>query len=302
METQTGRSGLTARFRKLLRQNLPEEVYGELERRTGEALAAEGKMKFNLLFSGIPRLVGKEKMVFPPGEREALQALRKGFDPQGWTVDRFSRVYLLLQLAPQRTDGRAAYLERIGELFSMAEVAEQVALYSALPLYLFPEDFHFRATEGVRTNITDVFDAVALENPYPSEYLQEPAWNQMVLKALFMQRPVYRIYDVDRRANASLAGILSDYAHERWAAGRSVSPELWRCLGPFIDDTLFGDITRLLEGGDPFKTEAAVLACASSAYPRAAGILAAYPEVTARARGGTLTWDSLGKALEERKP
>ncbi|HYH56114.1 MAG TPA: EboA domain-containing protein [Anseongella sp.] len=296
MEANTG-AGLLQYFKVFLRGHLPGEVFHAFERKAEEALNAPAKMKFNLLFSGIPRLVGKREIPVSVQELSELEAIRKGFSPLGWTADRFCRVYLLMHLAPADPEGRQSYLDRIEELFSVAEVSEQVALYSALPLYLFPEAFRFRATEGIRTNITDVFDAIALHNPYPFEQLDEPAWNQMVLKALFMQRPIYRIYGVDDRANASLARILSDYAHERWSAGRSVSPELWRCVGRFIDDKLFGDIERLLEGNDPFKTEAAALACSDSGHPAAREILKTYPEPARKVQNGELTWDSLGKAI-----
>ena len=58
----------------------------------------------------------------------------------------------------------------------------------------------------------------------------------MVLKALFVETTLAPIVGLDERANPELARILRDYAHERWAAGRPVSPELWRCVGPFATD------------------------------------------------------------------
>lgn len=294
MEVKT--ADLKKQFKNMIRQGLPEEVFSDFERKVEEAAGTTAKIKFSLLFSGIPRMVGKQKMQASSDDLARLDAIRKGFDPAGWTVDRFCRVYLLLHLDPP--GGKDEYLKRVEELFSAAEVYEQVALYSALPLYRFPEEFRFRATEGIRTNITDVFDAVALNNPYPSDYLEEAAWNQMVLKALFMQRPVFRITGIDRRANATLARILSDYAHERWAAGRQVSPELWRCFGPFMDEKLFGDIRRLLQGNDPYREEAAVLACCDSRYPGAREILEACPELAEKAASGELSWDKIGKSVQ----
>ncbi|QEC53484.1 hypothetical protein EDD80_103246 [Anseongella ginsenosidimutans] len=294
MEVKTGE--LKACFNALIRQNLPEDAFGQLEKKLNEASETQAKMKFNLLFSSIPRLVGKSPMTITPEQQALLKACRKGFNPGSWTIDRFCRVYLLLHLDP--SGGQQEYIARVEELFSAAEVYEQVALYSALPLYRFPEAFRFRTTDGIRTNITDVFDAIALDNPYPFDYLEEAAWNQMVLKALFMQRPIYRIYGIDQRANASLARILSDYAHERWSAGRQVSPELWRCFGPFMDEKLFADIRRLLAGNDPCREEAAVLACYDSDHPEAKELLSAHPGLAGKAERGELTWDTLGLACE----
>lgn len=282
-------------MRELIREQLPETSCLKFEEQVDKLLQSQDKMKFNLLFSGMPRLVGKDKMKLNAGQLSQLQAGRAQFSPAHWSVDRFCRVYLLSLL--EAGDDKATYVARIEELFSVAEVQEQVALYSALPLYQFPQAFIHRCTEGIRTNMTDVFDAVALENPYPSEQLEEAAWNQMVLKALFMERPIYRITGLDERANPQLARILSDYAHERWSAGRRVSPELWRCFGPFMDEQLFSDMQLLLDGKDAYREEAAVLACMDSSYPGSNEILTRHSGIAEKARSGELSWDQLGKAF-----
>lgn len=108
-----------------------------------------------------------------------------------------------------------------------------MALCLALPLLPHPEQHRERAAEGVRSNMTAVLAAVALRNVYPAEQFDDPAWNQMVLKAAFEGLPFRTIYGLDERANPTLSRMLVDNAHERWAADRPVSPELWRPVGPF---------------------------------------------------------------------
>ncbi|GAA4340928.1 hypothetical protein GCM10023184_38970 [Flaviaesturariibacter amylovorans] len=130
-----------------------------------------------------------------------------------------------------------------------------------------------RCAEGIRSNIGDVLQAIMCNNPYPSENLEEAAWNQMVLKAFFTEKPVEQIIGLDERANRELAKILSDYAHERWAAHRPVNPLLWRCVGPFIDEKIFPDIEKIARSEQPLEREAALLACSRSNYAPAQALL-----------------------------
>ena len=97
-----------------------------------------------------------------------------------------------------------------------------MALYSALPVLAYPEDWQFQATEGVRNNIGDVQSAIMLNNPYPADYLDELAWNQLVMKAFFTGKDITQITGLQERKNARLTHILTDYAAERRAAGRSL--------------------------------------------------------------------------------
>ncbi|MBC8155710.1 MAG: EboA domain-containing protein [Bacteroidetes bacterium] len=174
---------------------------------------------FYKTFTAIPRFTGKEPLVVSPEMVAELDRLRPGFVMNDWTLDRLARVWWLLILP---ADDETGYVRRISELFKAAEMNELVALYSALPVLAFPEAWQFQATEGVRNNIGDVQTAIMLHNPYPADYLDEAAWNQLVLKAFFTDKDVSQITGLDRRNNARLAQTLLDYASERRAAGRSV--------------------------------------------------------------------------------
>ncbi len=91
-------------------------------------------------------------------------------------------------------------------------------------MYPDPPRHALRAAEGVRSNMRTVFEAVAHRNPYAAEQFAESAWNQMVLKALFVGSRLDLVVGLDRRRNEALARMLCDYAHERWAASRVVEP------------------------------------------------------------------------------
>ena len=49
-----------------------------------------------------------------------------------------------------------------------------------------------------------------------------------------MERPIYQIKGIDLRKNEKMAHILFDYARERWAASRRVTPELWRMIRGYL--------------------------------------------------------------------
>ena len=142
-------------------------------------------------------------------------------------MDRLARVWWLLQLP---ADNETTYVNTITQLFKAGELNELVALYSALPVLAFPEAWRFQATEGIRNNIADVQSAIMLHNPYPADYFDEAAWNQLVLKAIFTDKDVTQITGLDERKNARLAQTLADFAAERRAAGRTLPPNIEQLL------------------------------------------------------------------------
>lgn len=245
-----------------------------------------------LLFSLASRKVGTRPLAPTAAELAAATASRPGWDPGDWTVDQATRVHLLLA---STTDG-AETSRRLDRLCSAADIWELVALYRGLPLYPGAPLHVLRAAEGVRSNMRVVFEAVAHRNPYPAERFGEPAWNQMVLKALFVGSRLHPIVGLDARRNPLLARMLCDYAHERWAASRPVSPELWRCVGPYASGALLDDFRRLLERGSAVEQQAAALALLDASDPAATRLLESRPALARDARSGCPDWETLAAA------
>jgi hypothetical protein len=228
-----------------------------------------------LLLSQVSRHISKALLALGDRELVAASGCRPGWYPVDWTLDQTARVYLL---CASSLDG-AQMSRRLDQLCSVADIGELVAFYRGLPLYPDQPRYATRAAEGVRSNMRVVFESVAHNNPYPAEQFAEAAWNQMVLKALFIGSPLSPIVGLDGRRNLTLVHMLRDYAHERWAASRPVSPELWRCVGPFAEGPLLEDFARLFERGSTDEQHAAVLALREAANPEAARMLERYAPV-----------------------
>ena len=173
------------------------------------------------------RFICQENLQLEPTDLQELTQNNICWFPQYWTMDRAVRTWLLLSLTFDNQEQSGKIIE---QLFKTADVKELTALYQAVPFLPDPERYYHIATEGVRSNMTDVFNAIALYNSYPATYFDELAWNQMILKALFVGSPLSKIQGLEQRANLTLAKMLVDYAHERQAANRSVSPELWQLV------------------------------------------------------------------------
>ena len=243
----------------------------------------------------VPRRIGKDDLRLDDGDLADAAAARRGWDPRGWSVDQAARVALLLA----SFDGdEAAFARRFEQLCRTADVGELVSLYRGLPLYPGQERYVARAGEGARSNMRAVFEAVAHRSPYPAERFPENAWNHMVLKALFVGSRLHPIQGLDERANPQLARMLCDYAHERWAAGRPVSPELWRCVGPHADGAALADLERALTTGGATERKAAALALAACPAPGAEELLRrSAPDLAAAVERGELSWDTVAREI-----
>ena len=236
------------------------------------------------------RRLGKADLGLSSEDLLAARAARPGWNPGDWSIDQAARLAFIL--ATDNGDA-AKFKARLEQLFRTADIGELIAFYRGLPLYPYPELHLARAREGTRSAMQPIFEAVAHRNPYPVEQFDENAWNHMVLKALFVGSKLDPIQGLDSRANPGLMRMLCDYAHERWAASRPVSPELWRCVGPHADKKALDDLAHVLSAVSLVERQAAALALAASPSPAARELLARVPELARAAATGSPGWAAL---------
>ena len=295
-QRQLDRPKLQQTIRKWLKNRLDNNNFHKLnsafENLRGDAEDWEVFSSFSLA----SRYTGKEPLDLTPDELNEATILRSGWMPGTWTTDQLARTLLLLGLAERE---KQEFLDKLDKLFTSSDLGEGVALYQSLPVLPYPKDLTERAAEGIRTNITSIFNAIALRNPYPADFFDDDAWNQMILKSLFVGSPLYPVLGVDTRANEPLAQMLVDYAHERRAAGREVSPELWRPAGPFIDDDIAQDIEKELNHDSAIHRHAAIIALIDSSSDAAGKLLKKYDSLRKEVESKNIDWNIIGRTFHE---
>lgn len=192
-------------------------------------------------------------------EREEAARLLLGWDPERWSTLEALRVRLLLAHPNQEGDGFSADLE---ECFRFADGGELTALYRSLAHFPRGERFVWRAGEGCRTNMRTVFEATACDTPYPATNFDDTSWRQLVIKAVFIEAPLWRVHGLDGRLSEELARMALDLADERRSAGRMVQPELWLCLGRHGGPRGREALENEIQSEEPLSRRAAALALA----------------------------------------
>ncbi len=248
-------------LRKLLEVRLSPGALQWMKAANAEVADGAPSARFCALFSLAARHARRDPLAPGPAELEAAGRILQGWNPERWSVLETLRVALLLSQRDLAGDGGAL---GISEAFRYADEGELCALLRALALVPGAERFSARASEGCRSNMRSVFEAAALDTPYPSRHFDALAWNQCVLKCLFVGAPLWRLWALDSRLSPELARMALDLADERRSAGRAVPHELWLCLGRYGGARGLDALERELAPSNPSAAgrSAAVLAFA----------------------------------------
>ena len=271
----------------ILKQNASPEVGQWIQQKLEHILSNTSAKDLYLTYSLLSGKVTKEKSVILETANENLSGYLKA---QNANLLEISRIYLLVRVLETNPD---FFTPKVSKLIQLADTGELETFLKFLIVLPAAEAFKSVAVDALRTNIATVFDAIALNNPYPAIYFNDQQWNQMYLKAAFMQRNLNEIMEVEARANRDLTRIISDYAHERWAANRTIDPVFWRPVTNFIDGPLLDDMKRLLASENPQEVAAAVLCCSNSELEKARALLNDRPELTARIENQNFSWTNL---------
>ncbi|WP_051907816.1 EboA domain-containing protein [Flavimarina sp. Hel_I_48] len=265
--------------------SLEKESQGWLEEKIDQIITEESVRAFFLTYTLLAEKVSAAPVSIT-GETEMELYLKN----QKVNALEIARIYFLNKILSAKQE---VFVPQVSKIIQIADTSELETFLKYLILLPNPESFKMVAVDALRTNIASVFDALALHNPYPAKYFEDKQWNQMFLKAAFMQRPLEKIVSVDERANADLTRIISDYAHERWAAGRDIDPYFWRPVSGFMNEVLLADMQRLFMNENPAVQKAAALCCHYSQNEEAKKLLANSPELYQLVENNTLNWNTL---------
>lgn len=137
-----------------------------------------------------------------------------------WREYDLARLVLVLRALERVDASEGLALFRV--LLQTGGSDEQVSLLKMLAWLPEPTGFVELAIDACRTNAVPVFAAIANHNAFPAAHFPEANFNQLVLKAIFVEVPVEHIVGLAQRVNPPLVRMARDFADERIAAGRSV--------------------------------------------------------------------------------
>lgn len=242
-------------------------------------------------FATVPKHVGHTPLRLTREDMDEARKVRTGWHPQRWTADVAARATLMLSYDDSDP---ASYGDMLTGLLKTGTSTTSAALYRALPLLPYPERHLSWAAAATRSDHRELFEALAICNPYPAERFDEAAWNSLIMKAIFLDVPLVEIEGLERRANHVLAHELRDYAHQRASAGHPPSPAIWQAIGAYATGPVLDDMERMINSKDPVQRHAASLVLSRSHDPRAVRILADHHDLRDAASSGRLSWEGLG--------
>jgi hypothetical protein len=236
------------------RLNDPAELWSALEERA----APEGLAWLREAAEQVARDPAAVRTRFPMvGRKVGREPLRASDDPDdvhAWTIDDAARTLLLDALGDHAE-------QELEDLYRYGDAAERRGLLRALPYLPLADRALGLVDDAIRTNDTRII-AAAL-GPYATAHLDDAAYDQAVLKCVFVGVPIAPLHGLPARVTPDGARMLAAFVHERVAAGRDVPGEVWSVIDRYPPEDEIKAIESELESPFDDRRRAAEQALAS---------------------------------------
>ena len=116
--------------------------------------------------------------------------------------------------------------EIIRELFEKSDVNEQITLIRLLSTFHNPVVYRNTAQLALKSNVVDVFYSLAISNTYPSTYLSDHDFQNLVLKAISLSLDINQITNISNRIDTTLKNKIGDYILEQKSSNRPIVKNL----------------------------------------------------------------------------
>lgn len=212
---------------ELIQRAVPEAAFAAFSEQLERCRPAWKLTQFLNLFSSTARTLGR----YPLGADTTWVSNGTGDLPLvGMTSDSAARIWLLCALASALPTELATVLEAT---YDEGDSLEKIAVIRTLSLLPFPERFVEIARDAGRINEISMFGALACNNPYPARYYPELAWNQLYMKAVFLDLPLAQMLGARERDNAELSRMALQYIEQQESAGRRFPADLFSAIAAF---------------------------------------------------------------------
>lgn len=225
--------------------------------------------------------------------KNSLPPFSCGLEIPFFNLIEITRIYLVLLYC---NTSQKPFDEIFPKLKISADIQETVTLCKGLCFFPISENLKSYAEEGVRSNMKEIFESVAHNNKFPFLNFDENSWNQMVLKALFIDSPIFLIYGFKSRKNMELNRMVVDYALERIAASRTINPELWSCIIYTDHPRIMAYWLELLNHGSELEKNAICLIWSDPLYKKEKRI----PDKFLK-QIKLNTWEEIGRELDKKR-
>ncbi|GGI03453.1 EboA domain-containing protein [Egicoccus halophilus] len=169
-------------------------------------------------------------------------------DPFAWQVEDAGRTALLVALGP-------AVEDELASLYRFGDAPERRGVLRALPYLPLADAGLALVDDALRTN--DLRLVAAALGPVAAARLDDHAYRQAVLKAVFVGLPLDGVAGLDERTDPELSRMLAGYVHERVAAGRDVPAGIWSLIDRHPPAQQLAAITAELDHPVPDRRQAA---------------------------------------------